>query len=413
MLNVRSPAISSLDTEARQPRQLGTVRHLNIRHVITQRKPSKDTTIERSLPQKTINSRKPARQATVPYDNPLDKRTSAALQHHKHLNRVNVNKWRSDLVLPPDAFWKKWENALNPSDAGGLDTALRHEISNTGFIYECTSHASLALLGVRTTVSYGYSKQEAFDNQHIARVSQLYQSGDLDTIYRGTVESRKLMGLYEWAAKYGLFPRFDIKMTDDRPDAQYRITLIVPTWNVKAVSTAPTYIEALATVIETYDHSVKKDGVSIPLTPGATSARLDHLNLGTAGRALKFVTEKLQPHDFRRWTMKLDRPGPQWAYRVVVDGCYNPEIPMLRKRDAYYVGTITAVVRILQRFGFDLMEGFEEHLEATKDDAKSRSSSGEGEVEIADQSDKSSCEGSDHISAHAVLQEWLRVRTKG
>lgn len=194
MLNVRSPAISckaklalgsresclllskALDTEARQPRQLGTVRHLNIRHVITQRKPSKDTTIERSLPQKTINSRKPARQATVPYDNSLDKRASAALQHHKRLDRVNVNKWRSDLVLPPDAFWKKWENALNPSDAGGLDTALRfvdrwqdastkssfrverHEFSDTGSIYECTSHASLALLGVRTTVSYGYSK---------------------------------------------------------------------------------------------------------------------------------------------------------------------------------------------------------------------------------------------------------------
>lgn len=165
----------ALDTTARQ--QLDTVRHLNIRHVITQRNPSEDTNAERRFSKKTIIDRKPARQATVPHDNkPLDKRTSAALQHHKRLDRVNVNKWRSDLVLPPDVFWKQWKNALNPSDAGGLDTALRfvdrwqdastkssfrvrsHEFSNTGSIYECTSHASLALLGVRTTVSYGYSK---------------------------------------------------------------------------------------------------------------------------------------------------------------------------------------------------------------------------------------------------------------
>ncbi|KAH0203382.1 hypothetical protein KCU86_g9235, partial [Aureobasidium melanogenum] len=262
------------------------------------------------------------------------------------LDCINVNKWRSDLVLPSDAYWKKWKNALNPSDAGGLDTALmfvdrwkdalpkssfrvkRHEFSNTGSIFECTSHVSLALLGVRTVVSYGYNKQEAFDNQHIARVSQLYQLGELDTIYKGTIESRKLIGLYEWAAKYGLFPRFDFRMSDNQPDAQYQITLAVPKWNVKAVSTAPTYIEALAAVIKTYGNSLKKDGVRIPLTPEATSARLEHLSFTTANRALRFLTEKLQPSDFRRWTKKLDTPGPQWAYRIAVEGCYNPEIPI-------------------------------------------------------------------------------------
>ncbi|KAH0369241.1 hypothetical protein KCU65_g3451, partial [Aureobasidium melanogenum] len=403
---------------------------LNIRRVITQRKPSEDTTTERNPPKKTIGDRNPARKATPPPGDPSDKRTLAALQHHKNLDRTDVNKWRSDLVLPPDAFWNKWKNALSPSDAGGLDTALRfvdrwtdalnkssfrvnpHEFSSTGSILECTSHASLALLGVRTTVSYGYTKQEAFDNQHIARVSQLYQLGELDTIYKGTVESRKLMGLYEWAAKYGLFPRFDIKMTDDQPDAQYQITLAVPKWNVKAVSTAPTYIEALDTVIKTYKNSVKKDDVRISLTPEATSARLEHLNLATAGRALKFVTEKLQPSDFRKWTMKLDTPGPQWAYRVAVEGCYNPEIPMLRKRDAYYVGTITAVVRILQRFGFDLIDGFKEYLEATQDAARPRSSSGKGEVEIVDQSGESSCEESDQVPAQTALQEWLEAQRK-
>ncbi|KAG9850015.1 hypothetical protein KCU78_g5829, partial [Aureobasidium melanogenum] len=351
------------------------------------------------------------KEATVPHSDATDERTLAALQHHKRLDCINVNKWRSDLVLPSDAYWKKWKNALNPSDAGGLDTALmfvdrwkdalpkssfrvkRHEFSNTGSIFECTSHVSLALLGVRTVVSYGYNKQEAFDNQHIARVSQLYQLGELDTIYKGTIESRKLIGLYEWAAKYGLFPRFDFRMSDNQPDAQYQITLAVPKWNVKAVSTAPTYIEALAAVIKTYGNSLKKDGVRIPLTPEATSARLEHLSFTTANRALRFLTEKLQPSDFRRWTKKLDTPGPQWAYRIAVEGCYNPEIPMLRKRDAHFIGTITAVVRLLQRFGFDLMDGFEEHLEAVKIDVvKSGSSSREEEVEIADQSHESSFE---------------------
>ncbi|KAG9601664.1 hypothetical protein KCU97_g2404, partial [Aureobasidium melanogenum] len=391
--------------------QLGTVRHLNIRHVITQRKPSEVTNIERSFPKKTVVHRHPRKEATVPHSDPSDERTSAALQHHKRLDRISVNKWRSNLILPPDAYWQKWENALKPSDAGGLDTALmfvdrwkdalpkssfrvrRHEFSNTGSIFECTSHVSLALLGVRTVVSYGYNKQEAFDNQHIARVSQLYQLGELDTIYKGTIESRKLIGLYEWAAKYGLFPRFDFRMSDNQPDAQYQITLAVPKWNVKAVSTAPTYIEALAAVIKTYGNSLKKDGVRIPLTPEATSARLEHLSFTTANRALRFLTEKLQPSDFRRWTKKLDTPGPQWAYRIAVEGCYNPEIPMLRKRDAHFIGTITAVVRLLQRFGFDLMDGFEEHLEAVKIDVvKSGSSSREEEVEIADQSHESSFE---------------------
>ncbi|KAG9563531.1 hypothetical protein KCU71_g6618, partial [Aureobasidium melanogenum] len=403
--------------------QLGTVRHLNIRHVITQRKPSEVTNIERSFPKKTVVHRHPRKEATVPHSDPSDERTSAALQHHKRLDRISVNKWRSNLILPPDAYWQKWENALKPSDAGGLDTALmfvdrwkdalpkssfrvrRHEFSNTGSIFECTSHVSLALLGVRTVVSYGYNKQEAFDNQHIARVSQLYQLGELDTIYRGTIESRKLIGLYEYATKYGLFPRFDVRMFDNQPDAQYQITLAVPKWNVKAVSTAPTYIEALATVIKTYRNSVKKDDVRIPLTPEATSARLEHLSFMTANRALRFLTEKLQPSDFRRWTKKFDTPGPQWAYRIAVEGCYNPEIPMLRKRDAHFIGTITAVVRILQRFGFELIDGFGEHLEAAKTDAvKSEPSGGEEEVEIADQSHESSFEQgtSDQILAQAT-----------
>lgn len=192
MLGVRSRAIchtadsplgfrlllpTAFDTKIYHSHQPRTVRHLNIRHVITERKPSKATTTKRSLPRKTVVDRHPERDATVSHDNPLDKRTSAAALHqHNRLDRINVNKWRSNLVLPPDTYWKKWKNALKDSDAGGLDTALmfvdrwkdalpksifhkkRHEFSDTGFIYECTSHCSLAVLGVRTVVSYGYNK---------------------------------------------------------------------------------------------------------------------------------------------------------------------------------------------------------------------------------------------------------------
>lgn len=182
-------------------------------------------------------------------------------------------------------------------------------------------------------------------------------------------------------------------MSSDQPDAQYRITLAVPKWNVKAISTAPTFIKALNSVTKVYRNDTKKDGVRIPMTPEATPARLEHLDFSTADRALKFLVEKIQPSDYRRWTKKLDTPGPQWAHRVAVEECYNPEIPTLRKRDAHFIGTVTAVVRILQRFGFELIDGFEEHIKAGKDDtAKSSSAVGEGEVEIAGQSDESSLE---------------------
>lgn len=199
-----------------------------------------------------------------------------------------------------------------------------------------------------------------------------------------------------------------MSMTSDQPDAHYQITLELPKWNVKAVSTAPTYIEALSAVVKHYNNLVKKDGVKVPWGSQATPARLDILSFKTANRALRFVTEKLQTEEFRRWTTRLHTPGPPWMYRVAVQDCYNPQIPMLRSLDAHFVGTITAVVRVLQRFGFGLIDGFEEHLEAGKDDtAAPESSRGEEKVEVADQSDEDSPEqgGLDHFVEEDVTSQ--------
>lgn len=197
-------------------------------------------------------------------------------------------------------------------------------------------------------------------------------------------------------------------MTNDQPDAHYKITLAVPKWNVEAAATAPTYIEALHAAVRAYKNLVKKDDVKISLKPQATPARLEILSFKTANRALRFLTGKLQTEEFRCWVNKLDTPGPQWMYRVAVGNSYNPQIPMLRSLDAHFVGTITAVVRILQHFGFHLIDGFEEHLEAAKDDAaKSRSPSGEHEVEVAGQShvDSLEQEGVDQVlEGHATLE---------
>lgn len=197
-----------------------------------------------------------------------------------------------------------------------------------------------------------------------------------------------------------------MSMTNDQPDAHYKITLAVPKWDVEAVATAPTYIEALHAAIRVYKNLVKKDDVKISIRPQATPARLEILSFKTANRALRFLTGKLQTEELKIWTTKLDAPGPQWMYRVAVGKCYNPPIPMLRSLDAHFVGTITAVVRILQHFGFYLIDGFKEHLEAAKDDtAKSRSSNEEHEVEVAGQShvDSLEQEGVDQVvEGHAT-----------
>lgn len=171
---------TTLDTRAHQFHHLGTVRHLNIRHVITQKKPSEMATTKKSTPRANHNDQSPKQHSPEFKSSSSEKRDKAALQHHDihSLGRIDADKWRSNLVLPPDAFWKKWRSALRPFDAGGLDTAVafvdrwKLELPKISFaarkhdfptadrkhVFQCTSQISLALLGVRKVVSYGYSK---------------------------------------------------------------------------------------------------------------------------------------------------------------------------------------------------------------------------------------------------------------
>jgi hypothetical protein len=148
-----------------QLHQLVPVRQFNIRRVIT-KKPSETIATQTAS---DIVVRKPF----------IEKQASAPLRYIQYTNdleRFDVEKWLSSLVLPRDTFWDKWSAALAQKDAGGLrtaemfaerwqdeqlETSLRvgkPDYSNGGRkVFECTRSLSMPLLGVRTVVSYGYT----------------------------------------------------------------------------------------------------------------------------------------------------------------------------------------------------------------------------------------------------------------
>ncbi|CAD0114212.1 unnamed protein product, partial [Aureobasidium uvarum] len=322
-----------------------------------------------------------------------------------NIANVDVDKWLISLVLPSDAYLDRWKSALKDTDVGGLETAQKfvgnwkdayagidihvqkHKLSRgQRKIFMCNTRDSLPLLGVRVVDSFGYSK--AYTNRRLARISALYRSGELDTIYQGTIASRKLLR----AARYGMVPRLKLSMSNDQPGAHYQITLALPEWRVKALSSAPTYIEALTAVIETYENMVKKRDVKTRFSSEATKDRLDILSYGNAERALQFLIKKLEIKKSHWVRKKLDTPGPQWQYwyLIKVDKDDKPILtsksPTIRKLDAQYIGTITAVARVLQRFGFDALDGFKEHVEASRNGANESAFYRVDEAESADPS---------------------------
>jgi hypothetical protein len=241
---------------------------------------------------------------------------------------------------------------------------------------------------------------EAYRNQKIALVSKLYQSGELDDVYKGTIASRKLImvrlivsnlqpaqalktngQIYRQAAKYGFFPRFKTSMSNDQDGAQFQITLAAPEWNVQALSCAPTYIEALSAVVENYNNQVKKRGVKTRLGSQATHDRLEILDSRTSGRVLEYLVQKLEIRNYRWHSTKLDTQGPQWIRKFSPNRNRNAGVPMLRRKDAHTIGTIIAVVRNLQVFGFDAIDGYQEYVEPNKNDATASASREEGDGE--------------------------------
>jgi hypothetical protein len=170
-------------------------------------------------------------------------------------------------------------------------------------------------------------------------------------------------------------------MSNDQAGAQFQITLAAPEWNVQALSCAPTYIEALSAVVETYNNQVKKRGVKTRLGSQATRDRLEILDSRTSGRVLEYLVNTLQINNYRWHSTKLDTQGPQWIRTFSGNRNRNAGVPMLRRKDAHSIGTIIAVVRILQVFGFDSIDGYQEYVELTKNDATASASHEEGEGE--------------------------------
>jgi hypothetical protein len=172
-------------------------------------------------------------------------------------------------------------------------------------------------------------------------------------------------------------------MSNDQPGAQFQITLGAPEWGVQAISCKPTYIEALSAAVENYDNQVKKRDVKKRVALQATNARLGHLNYRTSNRALKYLVQKLQIDHYHWRTTKLDSQGPQWICSFTAKGSHVAGTPMIRKNDAQAVGTLTAVVRILQSFGFEAIDGFWESIGIAKNDTAATESREEAEDERA------------------------------
>lgn len=146
--------------------RLGPVRYFKIRRVVT-------------------NNTVVGTEGTLPNYGPL-KKTGQALRRDSRptpnsgtsvesAEHTDADRWRSNLILPPDTYWDRWITSLTENDAGGLLTAemfvarwndvppeisvhVRKEVTGTRRIYACVSEFSLPLLGLRRVVSYGNNR---------------------------------------------------------------------------------------------------------------------------------------------------------------------------------------------------------------------------------------------------------------
>jgi hypothetical protein len=160
------PYLSPRTTQASnlcRSHRLGPVRFFKIRRVV-------------------INNTVAEKEVTLPNYGPL-KETGQALRRDSRptpnsgtsvesAKHTDADRWRSNLVLPPDSYWDKWRTSLTENDPGGLLTAekfvrrwndippetdvhVRKEVTGTRRIYACVSEFSLPLIGLRKVVSYG------------------------------------------------------------------------------------------------------------------------------------------------------------------------------------------------------------------------------------------------------------------
>lgn len=156
-------------------------------------------------------------------------------------------------------------------------------------------------------------------------------------------------------------------MSNDQPGAHYQITLSVPEWNVKVLASAPRYVEALSEAIDSYQEKVKKRDVKQKISPDVTASRMKDLKAATAYHALNYVLRKLNIKNLGKQYDQLKTAGPKHKYSIRINGkLANADVPMIRRDDAPRLAWLTAAVTILQRYGFDAMDGFSEHFVANK-----------------------------------------------
>ncbi|KAI5205884.1 hypothetical protein AUEXF2481DRAFT_27524 [Aureobasidium subglaciale EXF-2481] len=327
---------------------------------------------------------------------------SAALDTRPYSPDLDIKDWSSKLFRPPDSYWKKWVPLLGENNLGGSDTVLKsvnrywrgkfetryirrkHGPSHAERDFYCCSnrYPITPLLGTRIVYAFGHTKEEAFENVGPAIVSELYKAGALDKLYENVIVSRKIIDIYEQAARYGLYPRFSA-VARAKSVHRFRITMEVPEWNVRAMAIGRTYIEALEAVIESYDDQVNERGVKRPLTPEATKDRLQGLNVVTSSRTLQFLLQKLHLSSIRTEVANQPLLEGRYVCKIWAKGeLISAGVPMGQVSVAKKISRLTGAVRLLQRFGFDAVEGLEEGLEADNAEDITQKSIDRGEHEM-------------------------------
>jgi hypothetical protein len=149
-----------------RPHRLGPVRYFKIRRVVTNNTlAGTEVTLPNYGPPKETGPALRRKSRPTPNSG-----TSAESAEH-----INADRWRSNLILPPDTYWDKWRTSLTENDAGGLLTAekfvarwndippetdvhVRKEVTGMRRIYACVSEFSLPLIGLCKVVSYGNNR---------------------------------------------------------------------------------------------------------------------------------------------------------------------------------------------------------------------------------------------------------------
>jgi hypothetical protein len=161
--------------------------------------------------------------------------------------------------------------------------------------------------------------------------------------------------------------------------------MAVPEWNIRVLSMGRSYVDALTAALDDYQTQVAKRDVKKKLTPEATKARLGKIKTKTVYQIFThFLKQQNTTNSWRRQE-RLDTPGPQNLGRVLIAGVdYAAHVPMLRKLDAQIMANITAVVRYLQKHGFDKIDSFKDFSDAKAGQNMSKRIEGQDDVSTKD-----------------------------